>query len=211
MSSTIAHLGYPTMLAIVLVHRYYIQLGKLFFFLHWKLEWHLWYYDNSLQGRVSNQLCIQSTQCLQQQGLTFNIWEVSKGNCNSLYCFKFLQNYLDQQLQKDFLTLGKGQSTLAESEDPSFGKQVLGKASYGRGCSGQTEIRNKGIQEGSRVRFSSQHPTLVINFPQLGPYPTFHYPQIMPYLYESIKGQMHWLDQHPYDLIVSQQVIIDTQ
>lgn len=41
-------------------------------------------------------------QCLQKWGLSFKFWQVSKENCNNLYCFWCFLNPLDQQFEGRF-------------------------------------------------------------------------------------------------------------
>lgn len=60
------------------------------------------------QVRSSSVLLIPVSQvCLQQQGLTFNIWEIIKGQNNSLYCFGSLLKSV-QQLEMEFPILSTG-------------------------------------------------------------------------------------------------------
>lgn len=42
--------------------------------------------------------CVQSVQCLQQQGLSFKLWKTTKDNCDIPYCLGRLLYFSDQQL-----------------------------------------------------------------------------------------------------------------
>lgn len=84
--------GYCTMLVIVVFYRCHFYVILMVASLHGKLVLYLWQHKGqSLGRRLSGRIylrsmgsCVQISWCLQQQGVTSNLQEATKGNSSSV-------------------------------------------------------------------------------------------------------------------------------